>query len=294
MQWSPIARKECRAVLTSKGVWLLAIVVVLWGFRPTYAGWGALGKSITAGYVQISASIFLPLGALLLGYQTIIGERTTGSLKFLLALPLTRTDILVGKVAGRVAGVCTLTLVTSLVLAVAGLVTYGLFSIPRFVGVVCATFLLVAILVAIAVSISAVTDRTVTAAAATFAFFLLTLFWTMIVQTAYSAITGVSIDPFDPPASGPLFLALRLTPTAAYNVLTNWILGVGNSADFFDSVYSSLQPSVSTNVYVVGLTFSPGTVPWYLNPALSLVILLAWLVVPLGLARLVFARGDAL
>ena len=92
MRWSSLARSECRTVLTSKGAWILALVVVLWGFRPTYAGWDAVGRNITIGYIQIGVDLFLPIGALLLSYQSLIGERTTGSIKFLLGLPLTRTQ----------------------------------------------------------------------------------------------------------------------------------------------------------------------------------------------------------
>jgi hypothetical protein len=66
MRWSPLARKECRAVATSKGVWLLATLLVLWGYRPSDVGWDALGANITAGYVQVAGTALLPLGVLLL------------------------------------------------------------------------------------------------------------------------------------------------------------------------------------------------------------------------------------
>ncbi|WP_157533114.1 ABC transporter permease subunit, partial [Haloferax profundi] len=105
MRWFPLARSEFRTVLTSKGPWILAVLVVLWGFRPTYAGWDAVGRNITTGYVQIGASLLLPIGALLLSYQSLIGERTRGSIKFLLGMPLTRTQILFGKATGRFLGI---------------------------------------------------------------------------------------------------------------------------------------------------------------------------------------------
>jgi len=101
MRWSPLARKEARTVATSKGVWLLAVLLVLWGYRPSYVGWDSLGANITAGYVQVAGTLLLPLGVLLLSYQSIVGERTSGSVKFVLGLPLTRTDVLLGKVFVR-------------------------------------------------------------------------------------------------------------------------------------------------------------------------------------------------
>ena len=93
MRWSPLARKECRAVATSKGVWLLAVALVLWGYRPSYVGWDGLGANITAGYVQVAGTVLLPLGVLLLSYQSIVGERTSGSVKFVLGLPQVQLEI---------------------------------------------------------------------------------------------------------------------------------------------------------------------------------------------------------
>ncbi|EMA72764.1 ABC-type transport system permease [Halorubrum distributum JCM 13916] len=280
-------------MLTSKGAWILALLVVLWGFRPTYAGWDAVGRNITIGYIQIGVDLLLPIGALLLSYQSLLGERTTGSIKFLLGLPLTRTQILFGKVAGRFVGVGTAIVAAILVLAGIGLLEHGTFGLLPFLGTLVATLLLASAMVVLGVFVSTVTRRTVTAATGVFAYLLVTLFWSQIVTSLYTAVTGIPVDPYDAPASGPLFLALRLTPDGAYNVLTNWFLNVGNSTELFHIVYTKLAPGVSVNAFVVEAAFDGGS-PWYLHPALSLVVLLIWVVVPMAIARRVFTRGDAL
>jgi ABC-type transport system involved in multi-copper enzyme maturation permease subunit len=293
MRWSPLVRSECRTVATSKGAWILATLIVLFGFRPTYLGWDAVGQNITVGYVQVGASALLPVGALLLSYQSVIGERTTGRIKFLLGLPLTRAQILWGKATGRFVGVGAAATVATLVVAGVGVAEHGPFALLPFVGVLAATLLLCGAAVALGVLLSTLTRRTVTAATGVFAYLIVTLFWSQIVSSAYAAVTGVPVNPYDAPASGPLFLALRLTPDAAYNVLTNWLLGVGNSADLFHVVATKLAPGVSVNAFVVEAAFG-GPGPWYLHPALSAGTLLAWVAVPLALARRVFAGGDAL
>ena len=295
MRWSPLARKEARTVATSKGVWLLAVLLVLWGYRPSYVGWDGLGANITAGYIQVAGTVLLPLGVLLLSYQSIVGERTSGSVKFVLGLPLTRTDVLLGKVVGRTAGIAGPVSVAFLVIAGIGLVDHGLFDPLLFLGIVFVTLLYVGVLVSMAVSISAVVSRTVTAAGAVFAgvFLPLVLFWTRISTTVFTQMTGIPVNPFEPPASGPLFFLLRLSPAGAYHVVSNWLLGVGNSANTYSHVLTKLQPQTSTNAYVVEATFPPGTAPVYLHEAVGLLVLLAWLVVPLGLARFLFTRGDA-
>lgn len=296
MRWSPLARKECRAVATSKGVWLLAGFLVLWGYRPSYVGWDALGANMTVGYVQVAGTAVLPLGVLLLSYQSVVGERTSGSLQFVLGLPLTRTDVLVGKVVGRTAGIAGPVCVAFGVLGVVGLVDHGLFDPLLFVGVVVVTLVYVAVMVSVAVAVSTLASRTVTAAAAVFGgvFLPFVLFWTPLATSAFTRLTGVPVDAFDPPAAGLLFFLLRLSPGGAYNVVTNWLLGVGNSADTYSQVLTKLRPNVSTNAYVVEATFPPDAVPVYLHESLGLGVLLAWLVVPLAVARYWFTRGDAL
>jgi ABC-type transport system involved in multi-copper enzyme maturation permease subunit len=296
MRWSPLARKECRAVATSKGVWLLAILLVLWGYRPSYVGWDALGANITAGYVQVAGTALLPLGVLLLSYQSVVGERTSGSLKFVLGLPLTRTDVLLGKVAGRTLGIAGPLCVAFLVLGVIGFVDHGVFNPLLFAGVVLVTLGYVCVMVSVAVAVSTLASRTVTAAGAIFGgvFLPFVLFWTPLVTAVFTRMTGVPVDAFNPPASGPLFLLLRLSPGGAYHVVTNWLLGVGNSADLYSQVLTQLQPNVTTNVYVVEAAFPPSSVPLYLHESLGVVVLLTWFVVPLAVARYRFTRGDAL
>jgi ABC-type transport system involved in multi-copper enzyme maturation permease subunit len=87
---------------------------------------------------------------------------------------------------------------------------------------------------------------------------------------------------------------LRLSPSGAYHVLSNWVLGVGNSADGYDAVLTELQPQVSTNAFVVEATFTTGTVPVYLHEAFCLLVFAVWVVVPLAVARYRFTRGDVL
>ena len=156
MRWYPLARKEARTVVTSKGVWLLAVLIVLWGYRPSYVGWDGLGADITAGYVQIAGTVLLPLGVLLLSYQSIVGERTSGSMKFILGLPLTRTDVLLGKVAGRTAGIAGPVTVACLLLGGIGLVDHGVFNPVLFLGMIVITLAYVGVLVSIGTAVSAV------------------------------------------------------------------------------------------------------------------------------------------
>lgn len=290
MRWFPLARKEFRGIVRYKGTWLFTVLLVYFGYRPSYDGYRGIGTDITIAYIQNFATLLLPLGVLLLSYRSIIKERRSGSLKFPLGLPLTRTDVLLGKIAGRTAGLGVSVLVACLALGGYGLVRYGLFSPLRFVAVVLTTLVYVLVLVSIATAISAVTRRAITATAGIFAVVYLPLFafWTVIVNWANNTFMRSAVDPqaFDP--DGPYFLLLRLAPGNAYTVLTNWMLDVGNATQGYVGVLQESQYSMPT---VETALQNP---PIYLHEAGGLLILAVWAVVPLGLAWVWFTRGDVL
>ncbi|THE63854.1 nitrite reductase [Salinadaptatus halalkaliphilus] len=294
MRWFPLARQECKALVSSKGVWLLALVLPLWTYRPAYRTWNELGPDMTIGFVQHSAAFVLPLAAIALGYRAIVGDRSSGSLRFVLGLPLTRRDVLLGKLVGRTVGIAIPVGIALAVVTVVGVVRFGLFSPLRYLAVLVVTFAYLAVLVSIVVSVSALAGRAATAAATLFVGLLVVFetLWQLLAPMLYSRLTGTPVNLYDPPADGRLFLIDRLAPSRAYNTVTNWLLEAGNSAGFHNSVISDLEPNVSSNVLVVDNTFEPGAVPLYLHEAGGLVILAAWGLVPLSIAYYRFDRGD--
>lgn len=295
MRWFPLARKEFRGIVWYKGTWLFTALLVYFGYQPSYRGYRGIGPDITIAYIQNFATLLLPLGVLLLSYRSIIKERRSGSLKIPLGLPLTRTDVLLGKIAGRTAGLGASVLVACLALGSYGLVRYGLFSPLRFVAVVLVTLLYVVMLVSIATAISAVARRAITATTGVFAgvFLPLFAFWDPIIRMVNNTFLGSASGPqgFDP--GGPYFLLLRLAPGNAYTVLTNWILGVGNAAQGYQGVLRMTE-SASAYVNVTMVETALQDPPIYLHEAGGLLILLGWAAVPLGLAWMRFSRGDVL
>lgn len=293
-RWLPLAREEAHGLLTAKGPWILAGLLVVWGYRPSYVGWQGLGPNLTVGFVQTAGTFLLPLGVLLLSYRSVVGERTSGSLKFVLGLPLTRSDILVGKVLGRSAGLAVPISASAIVLGIIGFVRFGAFSPLLFCGVLLATLLYVVTLVSIATAISAITTSTVRAAGTVFGgiYLVLTVFWTRFAELIYTFLGGSSTGSFSAPADGLFFVLLRLSPGRAYRLLTNWLLGVGNSGAGFEAVITKLETPMSITIYTVESAFGSQTPPTYLHEVSGLVVLLLWLVVPLGFARYRFERGD--
>ena len=101
-----IAAKEFRDRMRNRWVLAVALVFTVFSLAITYFGGAQQG---TVGLRSIEFTIaslvslviyLIPLIALLLGFDAIVGERERGSLDLLLSLPLTRLELLLGKYLG--------------------------------------------------------------------------------------------------------------------------------------------------------------------------------------------------
>ncbi|WP_426339583.1 ABC transporter permease [Pseudoduganella sp. S-14] len=112
LDWSAaatIASREFRDRLRNR--WVLAVALVFAVFALAIA-WFGMAQQGSVGYRGIDVTIvslsslvtyLVPLIALLLGYDAIVGERERGSLELLLSLPITHFELLLGKFAGLAA-----------------------------------------------------------------------------------------------------------------------------------------------------------------------------------------------
>lgn len=91
--------------------WVLAVALVFTVFALSIAYFGAAQQG-AVGFRSIEVTIaslvslviyLIPLIALVLGFDAIVGERERGSLDLLLSLPITRGELLLGKYLGLAA-----------------------------------------------------------------------------------------------------------------------------------------------------------------------------------------------
>lgn len=206
--------------------------------------------------------ILVPILGTMLGYKAIVGERESGSLKFLLGLPHTRRDIVVGKLIGR-SGVVGVTILVGF--AVAGIhfaVLAASFSLAAYALVAGKMVALGIVFVAIAIAFStAARSATVATWGAVGLAILFSFLWDVVLFI-------VNISTFDVKGGGPdwFYLLKRLNPRHAFKAASALGRGSGGVAR--------------------------GPAPFYLDPWFGIVILGGWLIVPLGLAYLRFERGD--
>ncbi len=101
-----IAGKEFRDRIRNR--WVLAVAVIFTLFALVIAYFGAAQQG-AVGFRSIDVTIaslvslviyLVPLIALILGYDAIVGEREKGSLDLLLSMPITHFELLAGKFLG--------------------------------------------------------------------------------------------------------------------------------------------------------------------------------------------------
>ncbi|AFT72540.1 ABC-type transport system involved in multi-copper enzyme maturation, permease component [Alloalcanivorax dieselolei B5] len=125
-----IAMKELRDALRNR--WLLAISVLFAVLAVGIAWFGAAASGVvgftnvpaTMASLSTLATLLIPLIALMLAYDAIVGEDEAGTLLLLLSYPLRREQLLLGKFVGH-----------GLILALATVAGFGAALVAILIGV---------------------------------------------------------------------------------------------------------------------------------------------------------------
>jgi Cu-processing system permease protein len=269
-----IARKEIHQAIRNR--WVLAATLLLAGLALslTFLGSAPTGnvgvRALDVVIVSLSSlTIFLvPLIALLISHDAIVGDMERGTMLLLLSYPVARWQVLLGKFLGHLA-----------VLAFATCLGYGLAvgalaatgtridpdSLIAFAAMIGSSVLLGAAFIAIGYLVSAFArDRGTAAGICIGLWLLLVLIYDMALLGALALDQGRNIS------ATALNAMLLLNPTDAYRLFN--LTGFAN---------------VSTFAGMAGLAQSTSlTVP------ILLAALLCWTMVPLGFAALAFSRRE--
>jgi ABC-2 type transport system permease protein len=209
---------------------------------------------------------FVPVTALVAGYKAIVGERESGTIKLLLALPHTRGDVVLGKVTGRALAVLVPVLAGFAIAAGVSAVLYTTFAPDLYLAFVGLNLLLALAFVSLAVALSAAFRSTVRAVtAAVGAFVLFTFMWDLVPAGVYLLVNGQVPGSSQLPAW--YFLVGHLNPSNAYTAL----------------ITASFPNLVSP---------MPDARPVYLADGVTFGLLLAWVVVPLTLGYYRFLTTE--
>lgn len=198
-----IARKDVADAVRSRALWAATAIflgfMVLTQFLVVTVVENPDPELATRFLEGPATEVVLPIVGLIVGYQAIVGERETGNVTFLLGLPHSRLDVVVGKVIGRFA-VLSVALLSGFLAAIGVIVaTLGVPPVVPIVTYVLFVLLSAAAVVSIAIGISAVVDtrgRAISVVVGGYIF--ATMLWSYVVDGAYYAINR-DVPGADPP-----------------------------------------------------------------------------------------------
>jgi ABC-2 type transport system permease protein len=266
-----VAKRDFLNVRRAKLVWApvalytMFMLLFFWGQSTSDSPdfytviWSLLG---------LGGALVVPLIALVAAYLSIAGERESGTIKFTLGAPVSRSSVVLGKLVAR-SGVVLAGLLVSFV--VGTLIAFVLvpdmtFEYGDYAVFIAITLLYALAYVSVAVAISAATaSRSRAMAGGIGFFFLFNLVWNFLPVSPTQMLEFLLEELGRNPDNYENFLELvfSLSPTGAYLNSTKlfmpdrFLQGVGNA------------PAAGDPFYIQG---------WFM-----LVILAAWVVVPLAL-----------
>ena len=268
-----VARKELRDAVSSSWLLMYAALFTVLALGLSYLGERNLGSVGFENFSRTTASLLnlclllAPLVALSLGAGAIAGERDRGALTYLLAQPLDRWELLIGKFAGLSASIALATLAG---FGIAGIVI-AFYASTLAVGTYLMLVALVLALVCVMTGLGLVAS--VISATRVQALGLALLIWFVAVFVFDLLLIGmVSATSL---GGGGLMLALLLNPVEIVRVLA--IIHLEPDLQILGPFGSYLMERVGTG----GAT------------AILSVALAAWVVVPVSLAAWLFEIREA-
>jgi ABC-2 type transport system permease protein len=245
--------------------WLTALQFIPMGFRES-----AVNPTTLAllNSMRQPTLFFVPLVGLALGYNSIIGERETGTIKVILGLPNTRNEVVLGKFVGRGAVLLTAILVSYMAVGLTALALYDSFSVWIFATYTVLTVLYGLVYITIGIALSASVDSQIRAfSTAGFFYGLFLLVWDVFVAGIATATVGYTL----PQTGGPPWLQalFMLNPSTAFAYATR---------------------AVIPEYREISILFDPTA--FYLQDWVGFIVLALWITVPLALGYQRFNTDD--
>lgn len=267
-----IAGKEVRDGLRNRWIVATTLLLAALALALSFLGSAPVGavKASSLAVVVVSLSsltiFLLPLIALLLAYDAIVGESERGTMALLLAYPVARWQVVIGKFLGHVA---ILAIATALGYGAAGVAALSFGEVDPGTWRALATMIATSILLGGAflsigyVASASVRDRATAAGIAIGVWLLFVLIYDLGLLGLLVADQGRTIT------AGTLDWLLLLNPADVYRLLN---LGGASVAAF--SGMAGLARDAQ------------------LAPSVLLAALAGWVAVPLGAAVAIFARRE--
>lgn len=252
-----IAKKELNDGLRNR--WLL-FITVLFALMAIGISWFGAAASGHVGFTNLPATIaslaslatfIVPLIALLLAYDAIIGEEENGTLILLLTYPISKSDIILGKFLGHgvILSLATLVGFGSAAIAIATLVADvdSAFLLLSFTKFILSSVLLGLVFLAFAYVLSCYAKEKSTAIGLALGLWFL---FVLVFDLVLLALLVMSEGAFNPDT---LPWLLLLNPTDVYRLINLMGLDMGGNGVGVMSLAADLPVSASVLWAVLGL-----------------------------------------
>lgn len=268
-----VARNDLKNARRSKLLWFVVGSYGLFALLLFWSNSQSPRPSVNQALFGMTGvgALLVPLIALVSAYLAVAGERDRGTIKLRLGLPNTRAEVLAGKFLSRTALVAAALLVALVVAVGAGVAFFedpDFSSLPAFAGVTLAFTLAY---VGIAVGLSAGTASRSRAMGASIGyFFVFNVLWILGSFNVIGALRFVLEDTLGLSLADSFYeFVWQLSPVASYLKSLSLV--------FERSEFRQLPEAPDE---------------WFLQPEVAVVVLVAWLVVPVALGYWRFRRAD--
>jgi ABC-2 type transport system permease protein len=284
MSIATVAKKDFQDSARSRWLWALSVLFVLFvaglsylfTSTPLLGGVGQEDVTTVALLIALSgpSGFLVPIIGIMISYKSIVGERESGTLKILLSLPHTRRDAILGKLLGRSLSLSIAILVGFAVGLVVFVIQVSELNLAAYVSFLLLTLFFGIVYISIGVGLSSVTASASRALALAVGFIVLFEFlWGFIPFVIRFVINGFEVPNLaEQPPEWSQFLG-SLAPGTSYSRAANAVLP-------------------DTQQLTGGAAGQAGSDPFFLQNEFGLVILLAWLVVPIAIGYLRFDGAD--
>lgn len=262
-----VARREMREALRNKWLIVYTVGFALLAFALSRASLASAGYAGLGGFGRTSASLvnalllFVPLLGLSIGAGALAGDSERGSLIYLLAQPISRSEVFLGKVLGGVLSMSAALLI-GFGLAALALSANGNSHPIAFVGLTTFTLLLALASLGLGFLISATTRKSSTATG------IALLLWLGLAFLGDLTLIGTIIAIRPTPAS--LFGLLVINPLQIFKLGAIYSLRatldtLGAAGQFAVYRYGSSLPFLLAGLLILWALVSLTTAFWFFN-----------------------------
>ena len=267
-----IARKDFKDSLRTRSIWVIAGAMTILCLSHILAFLSSpIADQHTQPFILAVAqfTLWLPLAAIGIGFKSIVGERTSGSIRILLGQPGTRRSVVYGTYLGRLLILATTVLLALAVMAVVVAFGFGIIGFINVLGGTIALLLFAFAWIGLTVGVSSfVASETRAIGLVMGIYAVVEPLWRNLILRLFAVVfTGTT----QTPSQATVFYSLeeptwylyvnRLSPAEAFNAVRYYI------PDLIESIWygTTISGPHAPNVFGVLVLIGWATIPVFLG-----------------------------